>query len=391
MKIGRNDPCPCGSGKKYKRCCISKNNSNPIITEVETTPELESLRQSIIEENENRRELFLEPLGIFIDFVKPIIFKTKKFWVLGNRVYYNRPENETFHEFIISVLLNTLGEEWYKNQSLLQLEDQHFIYCCYKKYLEWRKKNISNHSDTKISCASPDGWTKSILSLAFDICSLVHKEHLPEGLLNRLKNKDQYQGVRYEIAISAIIARLNYKINFLDEQNLKTIHPEFIAENRDTREKVAVEGKSKVREGILHKTGKPISEDSLLWGDIQRLYRHALKQNPGNLPFIVFIDLNSPITPNIKIENKPWFKDIKKMLQKAPLFDSSNPDPCTALVFTNYSYHYQTEKEALPGEHLLIWPEYPKYHINNPSFLSHFEKALTHYGIIPNLDIEVNL
>lgn len=23
MKIGRNDPCPCGSGKKYKKCCIN--------------------------------------------------------------------------------------------------------------------------------------------------------------------------------------------------------------------------------------------------------------------------------------------------------------------------------------------------------------------------------
>ena len=23
--IGRNDPCPCGSGKKYKKCCLSKN------------------------------------------------------------------------------------------------------------------------------------------------------------------------------------------------------------------------------------------------------------------------------------------------------------------------------------------------------------------------------
>jgi hypothetical protein len=23
-KIGRNDPCPCGSGRKYKRCCLSK-------------------------------------------------------------------------------------------------------------------------------------------------------------------------------------------------------------------------------------------------------------------------------------------------------------------------------------------------------------------------------
>ncbi|MGC9424191.1 SEC-C metal-binding domain-containing protein, partial [Vibrio sp.] len=25
QKIGRNDPCPCGSGKKYKKCCLGKN------------------------------------------------------------------------------------------------------------------------------------------------------------------------------------------------------------------------------------------------------------------------------------------------------------------------------------------------------------------------------
>jgi len=24
MKIGRNDPCVCGSGKKYKQCCEGK-------------------------------------------------------------------------------------------------------------------------------------------------------------------------------------------------------------------------------------------------------------------------------------------------------------------------------------------------------------------------------
>ncbi len=23
-KIGRNEPCPCGSGKKYKKCCIDE-------------------------------------------------------------------------------------------------------------------------------------------------------------------------------------------------------------------------------------------------------------------------------------------------------------------------------------------------------------------------------
>jgi hypothetical protein len=25
-KVGRNDPCPCGSGKKYKKCCLGKEN-----------------------------------------------------------------------------------------------------------------------------------------------------------------------------------------------------------------------------------------------------------------------------------------------------------------------------------------------------------------------------
>ncbi|WP_256476707.1 SEC-C metal-binding domain-containing protein [Bradyrhizobium sp. 186] len=24
-KVGRNDPCPCGSGKKFKKCCLNAN------------------------------------------------------------------------------------------------------------------------------------------------------------------------------------------------------------------------------------------------------------------------------------------------------------------------------------------------------------------------------
>lgn len=24
-KTGRNDPCPCGSGQKYKRCCLERD------------------------------------------------------------------------------------------------------------------------------------------------------------------------------------------------------------------------------------------------------------------------------------------------------------------------------------------------------------------------------
>lgn len=24
-RVGRNDPCPCGSGQKYKKCCLAKD------------------------------------------------------------------------------------------------------------------------------------------------------------------------------------------------------------------------------------------------------------------------------------------------------------------------------------------------------------------------------
>ena len=30
MKTGRNSPCPCGSGKKYKNCCRNKSAAMPL-------------------------------------------------------------------------------------------------------------------------------------------------------------------------------------------------------------------------------------------------------------------------------------------------------------------------------------------------------------------------
>jgi SEC-C motif-containing protein len=30
VKTGRNDPCPCGSGRKYKKCCLDKPDSSAL-------------------------------------------------------------------------------------------------------------------------------------------------------------------------------------------------------------------------------------------------------------------------------------------------------------------------------------------------------------------------
>jgi hypothetical protein len=33
-KVGRNDPCPCGSGKKYKKCCEEKVKSKKFTAQI---------------------------------------------------------------------------------------------------------------------------------------------------------------------------------------------------------------------------------------------------------------------------------------------------------------------------------------------------------------------
>jgi hypothetical protein len=30
-KTARNDPCPCGSGKKYKHCCLEKDRAAELV------------------------------------------------------------------------------------------------------------------------------------------------------------------------------------------------------------------------------------------------------------------------------------------------------------------------------------------------------------------------
>jgi tetratricopeptide (TPR) repeat protein len=53
-KIGRNTPCPCGSGKKYKKCCmLSKNGAiqpNPQPTKfIPVYTELDQLSNSVMD------------------------------------------------------------------------------------------------------------------------------------------------------------------------------------------------------------------------------------------------------------------------------------------------------------------------------------------------------
>jgi len=234
----------------------------------------------------------------------------------------------------------------------------------------------------------PDGYSKNLLSLAFDVCSLIHKRKLPPSLLERLKSHDQYQGARYEIAIAAIFARLDCDVQFTDE-NSKSKHCEFIVTHRATQSSLAVEAKSKHRPSVLHQIGFLSSLEKLLSARMtRRLFNDALKQNPKDAPFVVFIDVNSPITPNIPMNDKPWVKDVKKLVNQKLGGVSSQEYPLNTAFFTNFSYHYQTENKAEQGEMTGIVIPHPKFPPPNPEFFGYLQSALNHYGFVPAIDID---
>lgn len=55
---GRNDPCPCGSGKKYKRCCIDKDKQSGGLSPAEELLTIVKLRRIIDHELQWENELY---------------------------------------------------------------------------------------------------------------------------------------------------------------------------------------------------------------------------------------------------------------------------------------------------------------------------------------------
>jgi methionyl aminopeptidase len=72
-KIGRNDPCPCGSGLKYKRCCIGKE--IPIHPDIETLYakkyQIRLKKESDVDGIRKAGKLVIETLSLVESIIKP--------------------------------------------------------------------------------------------------------------------------------------------------------------------------------------------------------------------------------------------------------------------------------------------------------------------------------
>ena len=331
----------------------------------------------------------LRRAGILIPMVNPVHFAGGKIWAFGNRVYKSPNLNETFHEFLVGVLKQTLGQEWIAQQYALPEDQRHFIALCLNKAADWMIRNAKETNRIEPGrpmMAVPDGYMKSLLVLAWDVCSVLHFSKLPEELLTRLKSKDKYQGARYEIAIAAIFARLDFEVKWTGK-NKEMKRCEFIAIHNKNGYSIAVEAKSKHRSGVIHQSGEKEDTPSMM----KRIFREALDQNPKDTPFAVFIDVNLPPTPQVTHMEKVWVQEAKRIVEKRLKGLDPGDYPLSAAFFTNFSYHYQSEKEAEQAESMSIIIPHPKFPPPDEELFSMIHGALTHYGFVPPTDIEEKL
>lgn len=371
-KIGRNAPCPCRSGSKFKDCC-GKGAPPPFPLsgpeKLRADPEFARVLQAIERAGEPRGQL-----------VPSIEFKGYRVRAVRSRIYL-RPLSETFHEFLINLLKRTLGEAWHKAQVKLPLEKRHQIHKWYKAFADLSRSVVGDprHRDGGSWWAEPTGDTQALMALAYDLCHLLHRGGLPREILERLKSYGEFQSARYEIAVAATFVRAGCRIKFISEKARK--HCEFIAEDPATGATIAVEAKSRHRPGVLHYPGE-VEELKALRGDVEGLVNEALKKDPGDSAFMIFIDLNVPPVGRIPIQERPWFQDVWGSMQSLEAPTPENPAECNGIFLTNFSYHWQASKRASGGEHLWILPKYARHSVPE-ELVGRIVAAVQTYGSIP--------
>jgi hypothetical protein len=303
-------------------------------------------------------------------------FQGKKIRAVRNSIYI-RPEDETFYDFQINLLLWTLGKKWFDAEMSKPLEQRHII-------LQWRHElnellraqRKLGDAPTKPVSAPLTGDVKALQVLADDIYQLEHALKTPRKIIERLRDSRQFQGARYEIAVASIIARCGFEISFIDDHSKKT--PEFVAYKGE--EQIAVEAKSRHRPGVLQHPGKAQEEGQLAPANIKHHYEEALQQNPGNIPFLVFIDVNAPLTPDTPPLQRPWVREAMACFDDRRQ-EGKLDDPDTGLVLTNFGWHYYREPGAPPGEVMPVRTMNPQHPLPQETW-ELLDRALNEYGLV---------
>ena len=121
--------------------------------------------------------------------------------------------------------------------------DRHPLFAWLEKIREVRERDAEGKEGEVFSSAMT-GAVKAYLGLAYDLYLSAHNAELPERLLKRLRNRDQFEGAGYEAFVIGCFAKAGFSIDFEDEDDSSISHCEFTATHKETGRKFSVEAKA---------------------------------------------------------------------------------------------------------------------------------------------------
>ncbi len=364
MKVGRNKLCPCGSGKKFKRCHgiltmtkKSESGANGLPPEI-----LDAIRK--MRSDQAKRQAW----PLMYGKVRPAVHITthdgKKMVAVGANLFQSDTDT-TWHGFLYDHLQLCLGRDWFWTEAQKPDKEMHLL-------VRWFKEVCQIELDDKnqFSLGTPANMTGAILafrSVAYDLFCLQQQTSLPEGLRDRLKNMQSFEGARYELWIAACFFRAGFEIEFEDETDRRRTHCEFTALYPSNGKKYSVEAKRRHR--VVGETTTAYKQNKYIKLGISHLISDAARKHADHTR-LIFVDVNMPPQEG-GIISASWVKEFqssKERLEKQKIYRSI--DAPRAFIFaSNHPYHYLTTEKPDPKTHFFATsfnlPDYYK----NPNLI----------------------
>jgi len=347
-KIRRNELCPCGSGKKYRKCHgvlsippVAQPLRQQIrVTKAEVCP-IPPEMASKLAEQQRRDEEFTRQFG---DVRPPTATEVNGYKLVvagGGFVWQRADQAKYFTDILLTFYQNVFGREWTETEYAKPRGERHPV-------VELRYKALSHayqHERTEKGIYFPHltGPMQAYLAFAYDLWIVNDTARLDKRLIERLKNQDQFHGARHELFAEATCIRAGFEIERENEADGSTRHAEFTATHRFTKQKVSVEAKSKHRPGVMGQPGRR-QKDGEFSMPVGSLLNDAIDKRPPH-PLVVFLDMNLPATIAAPLLSmNPPHPHIHRTMDRIRKRNGGK-DPISLLVATNHPEHYLGDEE----------------------------------------------
>jgi hypothetical protein len=348
-EIGRNDPCPCGSGKKYKKCGCGF--STGALFQAQPPFQIRVVEPHEIPDDVLRtlhqHQQQAARIGRYGHVRPPIAvdYQGYKVVAIGGKLAWGKWK--IFHDFLFEYLADVLGKEWGAEEIVKPFGERRPILQWYHQLCEFQRAHHAPNGQG-ISAAIASGPVMAYLWLAYDPYTLEHHALLRTTLVRRLKIQDQFQGARYEVSVAASFVRAGFELAREDESDIETSHCEFNATHIAIGATYSVEAKSRHRDGYLGRPGIPRPPADIN-ADISTLVTRALGKRAEHQR-IVFIDVNVP--PDR--QQSEVMEHLDQQVTTLEETQEGSPYPSAFLFFTNQPYHYVGNDEPEPGRRTLF-------------------------------------